>query len=215
MPLKFLQPQLSALKTRRVSSKFLSVVAIFLFATACSQQDTTEPTEPTEKITNMVILNTNHGDIKIELDEEKAPLTVANFKAYAESGHYNGTIFHRVIRGFMIQGGGFSEDMVQKATQSPLFNEADNGLLNNKYTISMARTPDPHSATSQFFINTNDNTSLNHTAKDSRGWGYAVFGKVVEGSDVVDKIEGVATTSRAGHRDVPADTVVINSVTFE
>lgn len=209
MPLTRLQPQ-------PLSRKIVSIVAILLlFTTACSQQDKTESAATTETTTNMVTLTTNHGEIKIELDEKKAPLTVANFKAYAESGHYNGTIFHRVIRGFMIQGGGFAEDMNQKSVQAPLFNEADNGLLNEKYTIAMARTPDPHSATSQFFINTNDNASLNHTGKDSRGWGYAVFGKVVEGSDVVDKIEGVSTTSRSGHQDVPAETVIIESVTVD
>ena len=209
MPLKIL-------KSLRFSHLSTTLVAILLiFNTACSQQDQTEPAATTETSTNMVILKTNQGDIKIELDAEKAPLTVANFKAYTESGHYNGTIFHRVIKGFMIQGGGFTPDMNQKATQPPVFNEADNGLLNNKYTISMARTPDPHSATSQFFINTNDNASLNHTGKDQRGWGYAVFGKVVEGSEVVDKIEGVSTTRVGGHGDVPAESIVIESVTFE
>ena len=203
-------------KSHWLSYKMMSTVAaLLLLTTACSQQDKTEPTVTTETTTNMVILNTNHGDIKIELDEGKAPLTVANFKNYAESGHYNGTLFHRVIRGFMVQGGGFAEDMNQKPTQPPVVNEADNGLLNDKYTISMARTPDPHSATSQFFINTNNNVSLNHSGKDQRGWGYAVFGKVVDGFDVVDKIEGVATTSRAGHQDVPADPVLIESVSFE
>lgn len=159
----------------------------------------------------MVILHTNFGDIKLELDAEKAPKTVANFISYVESGFYANTIFHRVINGFMIQGGGFQPTMQQKSTQDPIENEASNGLSNEKYTIAMARTPNPHSASSQFFINVADNHFLNYSAPTSQGWGYCVFGKVVEGMDVVDKIKGVKTGSRNGHQDVPVEDVVITS----
>ncbi len=158
-----------------------------------------------------VVLHTNYGDIKLELDAEKAPKTVANFLEYLKSGHFDGTIFHRVIDGFMIQGGGFEPGMVQKPTNAPIENEADNGLKNEAGTIAMARTADPHSASAQFFINVKDNDFLNHTAKTNQGWGYAVFGKVVEGMDVVNKIKGVKTTFRGGHQDVPTDDVVIES----
>lgn len=157
----------------------------------------------------MVKLTTNFGDIVIELDAEKAPLTVANFISYVENGFYDGTIFHRVIDGFMIQGGGFDEKMKQKSTEAPIKNEANNGLGNDKYTIAMARTSIPDSATAQFFINVGNNDFLNHTAPTSSGWGYCVFGKVVEGMDVVDQIKAVATTSKAGHQDVPVEAVVI------
>lgn len=162
----------------------------------------------------MVTLHTNFGDIVIKLNEEKAPKTVANFKKYVEEGFYNGTIFHRVIDGFMIQGGGFTEDFVQKETSSPIQNEADNGLSNKVGTIAMARTSDPHSATAQFFINVSDNSFLNHSAKNSQGWGYCVFGEVVEGMDVVNKIKSVSTGSKGGHQDVPRDAVVITSATL-
>lgn len=158
----------------------------------------------------MVKLSTNFGDITIELNAEKAPITVANFLSYVEKGFYEGLIFHRVINGFMIQGGGMDADMKQKATDAPIKNEADNGLANDAYTIAMARTSVPDSASSQFFINVNDNDFLNHTAPTSSGWGYCVFGKVVEGMDVVDQIKAVKTTSRAGHQDVPVEPVVIN-----
>ncbi|MBS3917233.1 MAG: peptidyl-prolyl cis-trans isomerase [Sulfuritalea sp.] len=157
----------------------------------------------------MVKLQTNFGTIVIELDAAKAPETVKNFLAYVEAGHYDNTIFHRVIKGFMIQGGGFEPGMGQKPTSAPIQNEAANGLKNDRYTIAMARTGDPHSATAQFFINAKDNTFLNHTAPGGQGWGYCVFGKVVEGMDVVDKIEGVKTGSKGFHQDVPADDVVI------
>ena len=157
----------------------------------------------------MVKLTTNYGDITLELNAEKAPITVANFLQYVESGFYENVIFHRVIDGFMIQGGGFDLDMKQKPTQAEIKNEADNGLANDKYTIAMARTSVPDSASSQFFINAADNDFLNHTAPTSSGWGYCVFGKVTEGMDVVDKIIKVKTTSKAGHRDVPAEPVVI------
>ncbi len=159
----------------------------------------------------MITLHTNFGDIKIELDTEKAPKTCANFKEYVRSGFYDGTIFHRVIDGFMIQGGGFEPGMQQKETLAPIDNEADNGLTNVSGSLAMARTMDPHSASSQFFINLTDNAFLNHRSKTNEGWGYAVFGKVVEGMDVVNKIKACKTTSRAGHQDVPADDVVITS----
>lgn len=159
----------------------------------------------------MIILHTNHGDITIELNYEKAPKTAANFEAYVKEGFYDGVIFHRVIDGFMIQGGGFEPGMLQKKTRDSIENEADNGLKNEAGTLAMARTMDPHSASAQFFINVSDNSFLNHTAKTSQGWGYAVFGKVVNGMDVVNKIKGVKTTSRAGHQDVPVEDVIIES----
>ncbi|MFJ4521991.1 peptidylprolyl isomerase [Streptomyces sp. NPDC088810] len=158
-----------------------------------------------------VELNTNFGRIVLELNDAEAPKTVENFLSYVRSGHYDGTIFHRVINGFMIQGGGFTPDMAQKPTQAPIQNEADNGLKNNNYTVAMARTNDPHSATAQFFINVSDNAFLNYSAKTPTGWGYAVFGRVTEGQDVVDSIKGVKTGSRGGHQDVPTEPVVIES----
>ncbi|KVD10788.1 cyclophilin [Burkholderia ubonensis] len=157
----------------------------------------------------MVELHTNHGVIKLELDAEKAPKTVENFLNYVKKGHYDGTVFHRVINGFMIQGGGFEPGLKQKPTDAPIDNEANNGLKNVKYTIAMARTNDPHSATAQFFINVNDNDFLNHSSPTPQGWGYAVFGKVVEGQDVVDKIKAVKTGNAGFHQDVPTDDVVI------
>jgi peptidyl-prolyl cis-trans isomerase B (cyclophilin B) len=157
----------------------------------------------------MVRLQTNHGVIGIELDAEKAPKTVENFLAYVKSGHFDNTIFHRVINGFMIQGGGFEPGMRQKPTQSPIDNEAANGLRNVKYSVAMARTNDPHSATAQFFINVADNAFLNHTSPSGQGWGYCVFGMVTEGTDVVDKIRTVRTTRVSGHQDVPEEDVVI------
>ena len=161
----------------------------------------------------MITLHTNYGDIAIELDFEKAPISADNFLQYCRDEFYDGTIFHRVIDGFMIQGGGMNEDMSQKATRDPIENEADNGLKNDAYTVAMARTMDPHSATAQFFINVKDNDFLNFSGKNAQGWGYCVFGKVTEGQDVVDKIKGVATGSRSGHQDVPKDTITITSVT--
>ncbi len=149
------------------------------------------------------------GVITLELDAEKAPKTVANFLAYVNKGHYDNTVFHRVIPGFMVQGGGFEPGMKQKATDAPIENEANNGLKNNKYTVAMARTQAPHSASAQFFINVSDNGFLNHTAPSMQGWGYAVFGKVVSGSEVVDQIERVKTGNRGGHGDVPTDDVII------
>ena len=152
---------------------------------------------------------TGLGVITLELDAEKAPLTTANFLAYVNKGHYNNTVFHRVIPGFMVQGGGFEPGMVQKATDAPIQNEANNGLRNEIYTVAMARTSDPHSASAQFFINVANNAFLNHTAPSAQGWGYAVFGKVVSGSDVVKKIEASPTGRRGFHDDVPKRDVVI------
>lgn len=156
-----------------------------------------------------VKLSTNHGDIVIALNVDKAPNTVANFIQYVEAGFYDGTIFHRVIENFMIQGGGFDESFKQKKTESPIQNEADNGLSNKKGTVAMARTGEPHSATAQFFINTKDNDFLDHRDKTMQDWGYAVFGEVVEGMDVVEKIRQVDTTMRGPHQDVPAESVLI------
>lgn len=162
----------------------------------------------------MITLHTNYGDIVIELDFEKAPKTAANFKQYVEEGFYNGTIFHRVIDGFMIQGGGFTEDFEQKKTRDAIENEADNGLQNLTGTLAMARTNDPHSATAQFFINVKDNSFLNHTSKNSSGWGYCVFGKVTAGMDVVNKIKGVKTGTKGFHQDVPKEAVIIQTATI-
>jgi len=157
----------------------------------------------------MVRLHTNFGVIALDLDAERAPETVKNFLAYVESGFYSNTVFHRVIDGFMVQGGGFEPGMRQKPTQKTIKNEAGNGLKNERYTIAMARTSEPHSASSQFFINVKDNDFLNHTSPSSQGWGYCVFGKVVQGQDIVDKIKQVKTGSRGGHADVPVEDVVI------
>lgn len=161
----------------------------------------------------MITLHTNYGDIVLELDFEKAPKTAANFKQYAEDGFYNGTIFHRVIDGFMVQGGGFDEAFQQKETRATIENEADNGLQNLTGTVAMARTNDPHSASAQFFINVKDNSFLNHSGKNSSGWGYCVFGKVTDGMDVVNKIKSVKTGSKGSYQDVPKEAVIIQSVT--
>lgn len=158
-----------------------------------------------------VRLNTSHGEIVLSLNEEKAPITVKNFVSYVESGHYDGTIFHRVIYDFMIQTGGMDADMKEKPTNERIKNEANNGLANLSGTVAMARRPDPHSASSQFFINTNDNAFLNFSSETDDGWGYCVFGEVVEGEDTVDKIENVSTTSKGGHQDVPEEPIIINS----
>ncbi|MBK7356225.1 peptidylprolyl isomerase [Propionivibrio sp.] len=157
----------------------------------------------------MIKLHTNFGVIALELDAEKAPESARNFLAYAASGHYDNTIFHRVIPGFMVQGGGFEPGMKQKPCKEPIKNEADNGLKNDNYTVAMARTSDPHSATAQFFINVADNAFLNFKAANANGWGYCVFGKVVEGTDVVDKIKGVKTGTSGFHQDVPKEDVII------
>jgi peptidyl-prolyl cis-trans isomerase B (cyclophilin B) len=160
-------------------------------------------------MTKIVELHTNHGLITVELDDAKAPKSVENFLAYVAKGHYDGTIFHRVIKGFMAQGGGFEEGMKQKPADAPIQNEANNGLKNDKYTLAMARTNAPHSASAQFFINTVDNDFLNFKSESPSGWGYAVFGKVVGGQDVVDKIEKVKTSRSGFHDDVPVDPVII------
>ena len=162
----------------------------------------------------VVELDTSMGAIVIELNEEKAPKTVENFLNYVKSGHYDGTIFHRIIDGFMIQGGGMDAEMNEKATNAPIENEADNGLKNDAGTIAMARTQDPHSATSQFFINVKDNDFLNHSGKNMQGWGYTVFGKVTSGMDVIEKMRGVPTGRFGMHADVPKEAVVINSATI-
>ncbi|MBN9134373.1 MAG: peptidyl-prolyl cis-trans isomerase [Nitrosospira multiformis] len=157
----------------------------------------------------MIRLHTNYGDIMLELDHEKAPVTAQNFIDYVNSGHYDNTIFHRVIDEFMIQGGGFEPGMIQKKTRAPIANEAGNGLKNDKYTIAMARTSDPHSATGQFFINVKDNDFLNYKSPTAQGYGYCVFGKVVEGMDVVDEIKKVKTGTRSGHQDVPVENAIL------
>ena len=159
-----------------------------------------------------VMMTTTVGPMTIELDADSAPKTVENFLSYVAGGFYDGTIFHRVIDNFMIQGGGFTADMEQKSTQAPIENEANNGLKNQRGTIAMARTQDPHSATAQFFINVQDNDFLNHTGENMQGWGYAVFGKVTDGEDVLDKIRGVQTGSQGGHQDVPVEPIIIESV---
>jgi len=183
----------------------------------CFLPFTAGATKPTEKgdSTVTVRMQTNKGAIVVQLDAEKAPETTANFVEYAKSGFYDGTIFHRVIPSFMIQGGGFESGMKQKATRAPIKNEADNGLKNDLGTIAMARTSDPNSATAQFFINSKNNDFLNHTAPTAQGWGYCVFGKVVEGIEVVQEIEKVATGARGGHQDVPKEDVIIEKVTVE
>jgi peptidyl-prolyl cis-trans isomerase B (cyclophilin B) len=166
-----------------------------------------------EQTNPRVLISTSHGDITLELDAIKAPATTSNFLSYVSSGFFDGTIFHRVIPNFMIQGGGFTADMQQKPTECSIANEAGNGLKNNRGTMAMARTSNPHSATSQFFINLIDNGFLNHTAPTPQGWGYTVFGKVVEGMDVVDAISKVATGNHGPHADVPREPVTMNQVT--
>lgn len=197
--------------------------AILLFAAALLGSDSPAPTPqaaapatpaPAKAGNPRVALETSLGKIVVELDPEKAPKSVENFLAYVKSGFYDGTIFHRVIKDFMVQGGGFTADMQQKPTQAPIVNEADNGLKNRRGTLAMARTMDPNSATSQFFINTVDNGFLDHTGKNPRGWGYAVFAKVVEGMDVVDKIRAVKTTTKGPYADVPETVVQIQKATL-
>ena len=184
-------------------------------AITCMAQDQTVETSATQETTTnqeinpVVIIKTSQGDIKVELFQDKAPATVKNFLQYADDKHYNGTIFHRVIDGFMIQGGGFTKDFSQKSTRAPIKNEASNGLKNQRGTLAMARTSDVDSATSQFFINVADNAFLDHTSPTPRGFGYCVFAKVTEGMDVVDKIKGVATTSRGPYENVPVEAVEI------
>ena len=163
----------------------------------------------------MITLHTTLGDIRIELNQEKAPKTCENFLQYAREGFYDGTIFHRVINNFMVQGGGFDKDMQQKKTRAPIENEADNGLKNETGTLAMARTMDPHSATGQFFINVKDNSFLNHSGKNAQGWGYAVFAKVTDGMDVVNKIKESKTGSQGMHQDVPVEAILIEKVSID
>lgn len=163
----------------------------------------------------MIKINTNFGTISLELDHEKAPITAANFEQYVKDGYYDGTIFHRVIDGFMVQGGGMMPGMVEKQPRDSIKNEADNGLANDRGTVAMARTNDPHSASAQFFINVSDNAFLNHRSPTPDGWGYCVFGRIVEGMDVVDKIKGVQTGNAGHHQDVPTEDVVVESAVVE
>lgn len=186
---------------------FLAAAALMWWASAATAQTTTTPTR--------VSLQTNLGTVVLELARDKAPVSVDNFVQYVKDGHYDGTVFHRVIDGFMVQGGGFDTNMRQKTTRAAITNEANNGLKNTRYTVAMARTSDPHSATAQFFINVADNTFLNHTAPSPQGWGYAVFGKVVAGTDVVDKMRAVRTGNRGMFQDVPTDPITIIKATLE
>jgi len=197
------------MKRRTVAFAMLSTLLVGCATQQSSVMEIVEEVEQEQnRSTVMILMKTSKGDIKLELDKEKAPNTVANFLAYVESGHYTGTIFHRVIDNFMIQGGGFDASMSQKPAPDTVDNEADNGLANARGTIAMARTSDPHSAGAQFFINVKDNAFLDHTAKTPQGWGYCVFGKVVEGMDVVDTIKVVPTAGQ----DVPTETVTIEEV---
>jgi cyclophilin family peptidyl-prolyl cis-trans isomerase len=192
--------------SRRISLAALVAAVCLPLAAAADCQTALKESAPVK-----VQLKTSAGPIVIQLDKDKAPISTANFAKYVDSGQYNGTVFHRVIDGFMIQGGGFDKDMKEKPTGAPIRNEADNGLKNDKYTVAMARTPNPHSATAQFFINVTNNDRLNYTSPDVSGWGYAVFGKVVEGQQVVDRIAKVPTTSVGMYQNVPASPVVIES----
>ncbi len=193
----------------RLAACSVTLVSLALPATAQTGASSTQNQGTAMSSTPRVKLQTNFGDMVIALEAEKAPKTVENFLTYAREGFYNGTVFHRVIDGFMVQGGGFEPGLKQKQTHAPVENEANNGLKNERYTLAMARTSDPHSATAQFFINVSDNDFLNFSAPTASGWGYTVFGKVVEGTDVVDKIKGVKTGNRGFHQNVPAEDVVI------
>jgi cyclophilin family peptidyl-prolyl cis-trans isomerase len=185
----------------------MSPVTLLLAATLLSGEPSAEPAKAPAN--PKVVLETSLGRVVLELDAARAPKTVANFLGYVKSGHYDGTIFHRVIPGFMIQGGGMTADMGEKRSGAPIPNEADNGLKNDRGTVAMARTSDPNSATAQFFVNTVDNKFLNHSGKTAQGWGYAVFGKVVEGMDTVDKIAAVKTANKGPHQNVPVEPVTI------
>jgi peptidyl-prolyl cis-trans isomerase B (cyclophilin B) len=202
-------------KNNNILKLTLSSFALAFILNSCSKKsDEVEVPIIKEISMTQVTIKTSAGDIQLELNGEKAPITVKNFVDIANSGYFEGTIFHRVINGFMVQGGGLNADMSDKSSgTAPIQNEANNGLTNDRGTIAMARTMDPHSATSQFFINHKDNGFLNHTAENSQGWGYAVFGKVTEGLDVVDQIADVATGSSGGHQDVPLEVITIESVT--
>ena len=203
------------MKNNNILKLTLSSFALAFILNSCSKKsDEVEVPIIKEISMTQVTIKTSAGDIQLELNGEKAPITVKNFVDIANSGYFEGTIFHRVINGFMVQGGGLNADMSDKSSgTAPIQNEANNGLTNDRGTIAMARTMDPHSATSQFFINHKDNGFLNHTGENSQGWGYAVFGKVTEGLDVVDQIADVATGSSGGHQDVPLEVITIESVT--
>ena len=196
------------------NSTLLTFASLLIFLVSCADKTNIKKVEDlTEKTMTQITIKTSVGDIQLELNDEKAPITVKNFKAIVQSGYYEGTIFHRVINGFMIQGGGLTADMNNKSSgTNPIQNEANNGLPNDRGTIAMARTMDPHSATSQFFINHKDNGFLNHTGETSQGWGYAVFGKVIEGMDIIDQIADVATGSSGAYQDVPQEVITIDSV---
>ena len=197
----------------KFSTSFFIATLLILVSSCAENNNVAEVEQQKEKVMTEVIIKTSLGDINLELNNEKAPITVENFKSIAESGYYEGTIFHRVINGFMIQGGGLTSDMSNKSSgTSPIQNEANNGLSNDRGTIAMARTMDPHSATSQFFINHKDNGFLNHTGETSQGWGYAVFGVVTDGMDIVDQIAEVATGSSGAYQDVPQEVITIESV---
>ena len=203
------------MENNKILKLALCSFALAFVLNSCSKKSD-EAVMPIIKETSMtqVTIKTSMGDIHLELDGEKAPITVENFKTIAKSGYYDGTIFHRVINGFMVQGGGLNADMSNKSSgTAPIQNEANNGLVNDRGTVAMARTMEPHSATGQFFINHKDNGFLNHTGENAQGWGYAVFGKVTEGMDVVDAIADVVTGSSGGHQDVPLDVITIESVT--
>jgi len=194
-------------------AKLIASLLICMPLMATAQQSAPTPSNPFEKELPTVIIHTSKGDIKVELYEDQAPVTVENFLNYVRKGHYSETIFHRVIPGFMIQGGGLTAELEGKPTDPPIENEADNGLANERGTLAMARTNEPHSATAQFFINVVDNPALDHRGKQSgRTWGYAVFGRVVEGMDVVDEIRFVETEARGPHQDVPVEPIIIESV---
>lgn len=192
--------------------KAINKFAIIMFAVVIAPMLIISGAQARQGETKVVKFSTNMGDIVIELYPDKAPQTVGNFMDYVKSGHYEGTVFHRVVPGFVIQGGGMTKEMGMKKTNPPIKNEADNGLKNGKYWLSMARTQDPNSATCQFFINLEDNEFLDHTGKTPDGWGYAVFGKVVEGMDVVDEIGKVATTTKGYYQDVPKEPIIVESV---
>jgi len=194
--------------------KILLLCSALVLLAAAGQAATPQTKQPAPAKGDIVRLETSLGDIVLELDNAKAPLSTANFKNYVTSGFYDGTIFHRVIKDFMIQGGGFTPDMKQKRTQAAIRNEADNKLRNKKYTIAMARTGDPHSATAQFFINVKDNPFLDHKAPSGDNWGYAVFGKVIQGMEVVDRIVRVKTGNKGGNQDVPLEPVIITKATI-
>lgn len=201
------------MNTYKFSTSFFIATLLILVSSCAENNNVAEVEQQKEKVMTEVIIKTSLGDINLELNNEKAPITVENFKSIAESGYYEGTIFHRVINGFMIQGGGLTADMSNKSSgTSSIQNEANNGLSNDRGTIAMARTMDPHSATSQFFINHKDNGFLNHTGETSQGWGYAVFGVVTDGMDVVDQIAEVATGSSGAYQDVPQEVITIESV---